>query len=759
MSLRLKGRWAFLALIWISSQAGLLAADASPVGGVVKGKVYDAVTLQPLPGATVAYGENRGTVTDGEGRFRIVAQPGVLNLTIQYVGYGTETRHVKVSQGDSLELNIAMLLQATEISKVVISAGKVEQRLSDLTVSVSVIRPDALRAGHFTDAQELMNKSSGIEVLDGQASIRGGSGYSYGAGSRVMVLVDGLPILSADAGHVRWSALPFENLSQVEIIKGASSVLYGSSALNGIINFRTAEATEEGVTRFYAESGVFGKPRRSEWVWWDTPRMANSASVTHLQKYGNTDVSAGGFLLIDNGYRKLNDNNTARINLGLKHRSKKQNGLTCGLSVSALHSRKQDFILWENGETGALKQDTSTAQRMQGSSLAVDPSVSFRQSDKLTHDLRSRFLFTRNDFPDGGQNNSDAASQYIEYQLRYTFSGVLSLNTGLMQYTSQVWSPFYGDHRAWNGALYAQADITPASRLKMVGGLRLENYRLDALPDKVVPLFRAGVNYRVAKGTFMRGSWGQGYRYPSIAEKHAATTLGAVRIFPNVAIQPESGWNAELGLKQGIKSRFLDGFADLALFYTQNSRMIEYVFGIYPDPVTQVFDFGFRANNIEHSRVYGLELEFLLGGSLHRFRYALNGGYVYTYPVEFNPITHQNTDIYLKFRRKHAFNINLSGWFRNYELGLSAFARSPILDIDDVFLNPQTREDILPGFYDYWITHNDTYFLMDASFACRIGDHFKISLALKNLTNAEYMGRPGDIQPHRHVSLRVSGVF
>ena len=65
-------------------------------------------------------------------------------------------------------------------------------------------------------------------MVDGEPQIRSGSGFSYGAGSRVMVMVDDLPVLSGDAG--RPTASSFENLEQIEVIKGASSVLYGSAA-------------------------------------------------------------------------------------------------------------------------------------------------------------------------------------------------------------------------------------------------------------------------------------------------------------------------------------------------------------------------------------------------------------------------------------------------------------------------------------------------------------------------------------------------
>ena len=129
------------------------------------------------------------------------------------------------------------------------------------------------------------------------------------------------------------------------------------------------------------------------------------------------------------------------------------------------------------------------------------------------------------------------------------------------------------------------------------------------------------------------------------------------------------------------------------------------------------------------------------------------------YPVEFNPYTKKNTSTHLKFRRKNTVNLSLSSSFQQFELGLHIYAKSRILNIDDVFLNPLTREEILPGFYDYWTINNKGYFVMDSSLAYNINPRYKLSVIIKNITNTEYMGRPGDIQPHRNISIRISGLL
>jgi iron complex outermembrane receptor protein len=732
------------------------AADTT---GVVRGKVFDNISGDTLVGANIIYHKTQGTITDKNGYFFIRTIAGPATISFQFVGYKTIIKSVIVIPGDTLELNVGLQQEINQIDQIVVSASRTEQKLSESTVSLSIIRPDILEKNHITDAEELINKTSGIEVLDGQASIRGGSGFSYGAGSRVLALIDGLPVIAADAGNIKWQFLPLENLSQVEIIKGAASVLYGSSALNGIINFRTADATYKPVTRFFAETSLYDKPKQQNWIWWDTPRIASSASFSHLQKYRNTGVGIAVSLLTDNGYRRLNDEKLGRVSLSLKHHNQKIEGLTYGLNLNAGMTEKIDFLLWENAENGALKQIESTATQLHGTFLTLDPFIILKKAERFRHDLRMRLQSSNNKFPDNSQNNSDALSFFAEYQGWYKLTEYVNLNFGLCENYSRVISEFYGNHEGLNIAGLTQLDISPVERLKVIAGVRFEHNSLDGINDRIVPIFRAGINFKATGFTFLRASFGQGYRYPSIAEKYASTTLGAVKIFPNPYVTAESGWNSELGIKQGIKIGNIKGQADFSVFYTRNKDLIEYIFGLYPDPVTEIYDYGFRATNVEQSRVYGFELEYILSNSYGDFNTSLSGGYIFMYPVEFNPVTKENTDTYLKYRRKHAGKISMNSGYRKFELGLDFYAKSKILNIDDVFLDELTREVILPGFYDYWINNNTGYFLMDVNFAYIMNERFKISLAIKNITNTEYMGRPGDIRSQRSFGLRISGNF
>ena len=692
---------------------------------LVNGRVSDKDNKEPLAGVYVIYGKGAGTSTDAAGLYSFTCDTGRIEITFKYIGYKPVTEIVFLGANETVRLDVILETESQLISQIVVSADRMEQKESELTVSMDVIRPDLIANSHITDAQELITKTPGIEVLDGQASIRGGSGYSYGVGSRVLALIDGLPMMSADAGGIKWNFLPLENLSQVEIIKGASSVLYGSSALNGVINFRTAEASNVPLTQYFVEGGVFGAPSNEDWKWWDTPRVFGNASFSHLQKFGKTDIGAGVNLTADRGYRKFNEENLGRISLRLKHHSSKAGGLKYGLNLNAGTTYKTDFILWEDATTGALKQDTSTVSSLHGYFFTADPFLTIGGTGKIKHDIRMRYQYSANRFPVRTNNDASSSSVYGEYLFYYKITGFMNLTAGVSENWSNITSNFYGDHQGLNVAGFTQLEVRPVSRLKIIGGLRVEQNILDDESDGIVPVFRAGINFQAAEYTFIRASFGQGYRYPSIAEKYASTTLGSVRIFPSPYVKAESGWNSEIGIKQGVLFGKMMGEGDLSLFFSQNTDMIEYVFGIHQDPSTGISGVGFKATNVEQSRVYGGEMEFMLKRSFGEFEATVTGGYTFIYPVEFNSYTNQNTDIYLKYRRKHSAKLSLISSWRRFEGGLDLYARSKTLNIDDVFLNPATREEILPGFYDYWQENNTGYFLMDGNIGFRISDACK----------------------------------
>ena len=226
--------------------------------GNLKGIITDSKNGEILFGATVVMESEKGTgsAADIDGKYSFRLPAGTHKIIVSFAGYGSKTKSVTITAGQTTNLNVDLASAIKELGAVVVSAGKYEQKVEDLTVSVEIINGSLVENKGSTNVEAAINQAPGVQILNSEVQIRGGSGYSFGAGSRVVVMVDDLPMLSGDAGRPSWGFMPTENLDQIEIIKGASSVLYGSSALSGIINIRTAYPKDTAQTKIVTLVGI-----------------------------------------------------------------------------------------------------------------------------------------------------------------------------------------------------------------------------------------------------------------------------------------------------------------------------------------------------------------------------------------------------------------------------------------------------------------------------------------------------------------------
>jgi len=752
---RLLSLWFILATISLHGQKS----------GMVNGRVIDAESREPMVAVNISADHRSGTITDEQGGFSLTLSSGSHLIEFYYVGYETIRRNVRLPAGETVMLDVEMNRTTRMLDEVVVSAGKYEQKLSDVTVSMELLKPHQLSNQNITSLDMILERTPGVSILDGQPSIRGGSGFSYGAGSRVLMLVDDLPMISGDAGDIKWNYMPVENLHQVEVIKGASSVLHGSSALNGVINFRTRFPGSEPETEITLHTGMYMKPARDELVWWDRNPLFGGASFSHLRKIGDVELTLGGNYFKNEGFRTLEHEDRIRGNVSLRYRFKKIRGLTVGVAANAMLLEVADFLLWQNADSGAYRQNPETYTPLSGHRYNIDPYVEYvtREGDK--HTLKTRIYSVGNSAVDIAKS-SFTEVYYAEYRYLKRFGEKVNWTSGLSFSRNTVLANLYENHMGSNTAVYSQLDANPLNRLKVSSGIRWEVNTLNGKLYYSIPVVRAGINYQAGRATYLRASFGQGYRFPSVAEKYASAEVGGLRIFKNPDLEPERGWSAEAGLKQGLSLGGWMGFADLALFWTEYENMIEYTFGAYPKDTTAIptfEDVGFKALNIGTARITGAELSLNGEGLLGPFRIQVTGGYTFMNPVDPEILREEGKDedeaYILKYRRRHLVkgDAELEVW--RIFAGVNFQYNSRMVNVDEVFIDPFIGNLLQPGFPEYWNEHATGYFLMDFRLGWNILESFRVNAILKNAFNKEYLGRPGDLGPPRNFTLQLKLTF
>ena len=218
-----------------------LSATAFAQQVIVKGHVKDSAG-EPIIGAAVRVnGQSGGAVTDIDGNFSIKADKGA-TVTVSYVGY--EQAKVSVSN------NMVITLQEDNQSlKEVVVIGYGVAKKSDLTGSVTALKPDSKNKGVVVNAQDLMQgKIAGVNVTGDsgepgagtQIRIRGGS--SLNASNDPLVVIDGVPM---DNNKVNGSAnllstINPQDIESFNVLKDASATaIYGSRGSNGVIIITT----------------------------------------------------------------------------------------------------------------------------------------------------------------------------------------------------------------------------------------------------------------------------------------------------------------------------------------------------------------------------------------------------------------------------------------------------------------------------------------------------------------------------------------
>ncbi len=702
-----------------------------------------------LPGVNVVLGSAGGTTTNAEGRYTLQADAGTYEVKVSFMGFETVKKSVTLTAGQSLTMDFTLTESSKMLNQVVVSGSRYEKSAAEETVSIEVLGTSLFKNTNAIDLADAVQKTPGVNVVDGQATIRGGTGFSYGAGSRVLVLVDDLPILSADMGTSYWKTMPMELAEGIEVLKGASSAMYGSSALNGVINLRTGWAREKPVTDVTFYSGITGNPRNRYQKWWSdySQPFFTGAFGSHRQRFGPVDVVIGANYHYEKSYLESNDQFRYRVTFKTRYRPKKNPRLSTGVNGNFMWERSGRFFLWQDGDTSAFRiADGSNDQYY---FLNIDPYLEYSGDKGSSHYLRGRYFRTYR-FGSGTTPNSISNLAYLDYNYRKQFKKLFTLTAGATGSFGWMSSNLYADSRKTiMAAAFSQLEFKYKRWNAVLGG-RAELNMIDTAYRNIRPVFRAGLNYQPAEYTFLRTSWGQGYRVPTVVERFLDASFAGVGIKPNPNLQAESGWNYELAIKQGFGFSKFKGFFDFAMFWMENNNMVEYTF---------LFDNGFffQPINVSKARIAGFEGNITGRGEIGPVTVRTLFGYTYNFPVDIGRNKeYQNAGVYiremfaqfakpqafedtllLKYRNRHMVRFDLEADIYKFTLGTTMYYNSFMESFDQVLY----VFDVDSYFKKRQNDKGD--FILDLRLAYQLTQQARVSFLVRNATNLAYSNRPG----------------
>lgn len=755
----------------------LLVGTGSTFAQTISGKVTDGSNGETLIGVNIVNQESVGTTTDLDGNYTLKLSPGNHTLIFKFIGFQEIKKKVSLEAEENLTLNIELPLESKTLDLVVVTGSQYEKKVEEEMVTIDVVQDYLIQNTASPDLKAAVSKVPGVTILDGQVSIRGGSGYSYGVGSRVQLVIDDLPLLTGDLKDIQWSAIPMETAQQIEVVKGSSSSLYGSGAMNGVIHVRTGWAKDKPETQFRIYQGIYDTPGYKEARWWENTFSPAFTGVffSHRRKVKNFDFVIGGHGSSDQTYLQRGHRQAARINLKSRYRSQKIKGLSAGINANFQFQQSGRFILWKDNLEGAYIPLDGTSSTDKYTMLNVDPYIQYLSDKVGTHTLRSRYyrVERRNgNFEDPSTSNV----MFFDYRFQNEFKYKFNLIAGI-QY-QYIWSastlyPDAGTIITHNPAFYAQLEKRFKDRVSVLFGLRSEMNEIPSVRSEWIEtylgegvnmplIFRFGLNAKLAKKTNLRLSFGQSFRFPSIGEKYVNASLGVIDIRPNEDLKAEQGWSAELGIKQGFRVLSWHANFDAALFWSEYRDMIEY--GLQLDD-TGIY---FRPENISKARVAGFELGLQGDGNLGPIPMRVYLGYTFNYPADLqSDTTQENFGVYmqnlftsisnpdslselsiLKYRIANVFKADIELDLWKFVLGYTVEYTSYMDRIDASF------QALLPGFSEYRELNTKGIWRMDARLGVNIGKNQNVAFIVKNMLNEFYSVRPGVMEPPRSFTIQ-----
>ncbi|WP_254627738.1 TonB-dependent siderophore receptor [Myxococcus sp. CA040A] len=697
----MRGSWCLLVLACAAPQVAWGRASPELAQAAAPGEAVSAEAEQPSPASNPSLNEQAPVAAEpvsaessaSEDAAKVSKQAEVV------AGPGASTTSASSTPAEASQDEVP-------VARTVVTASRTQERLGETPVATEVITRADIVASGARDASELLAAHPGLEVVQ---TFAGASLQVQGLGPEyVLVLVDGERVAGRVAGSVDLSRLSLEDVEQVEIVKGPSSVLYGSDAVGGVVNFITRRARKPlgGELRVaYGELerldlDATGEARGESWGLRLSGGLQRRASYDlEPADVGTTGSSLEGFDVSASGDLKGEGPLSLEGSAGFSRRT--QRGVDLGVAGAVFDRASRD--------TSINSRLAPSWKLNSGATLRVEGSYSHFQRRYLRDQRRASALDTVEDTREQqGRLGTQLDARVGE---RHAFVvGAELLGEWLVADRLET-----GEGDRGRASLYAQDSWTLATgpKLVVVPGARVD---VDTqFGTAVTPRLAAKVD--PLSWLTVRGSYGWGYRAPGFQE--------LLLDFENPSVGYSVRGNPDLKPERSrsfsVSTEVRPSDASL-IWVSAYQHALRDMIGttLQQGGEQQLFTYV----NVARARVRGGEL-----GLRQRFPWRLSGEVAYTLTDGHD----EELDRALEGQALH--RLTAQATWRHREWGLETWVRAALVGKRPFY--PDTDGDGLANPYK-----SEAYVTVDARIAWRARESLQFFVLGSNLADA---GNPTDL--------------
>jgi vitamin B12 transporter len=576
----------------------------------------------------------------------------------------------------------------TKLEDVVVTAARTLTSAEEVGSSVTVITSKDIEARGHATVQEVLKGTPGLDVVNSGGAGQSSSVFLRGANSyHTLVLLDGMEMndpTGANRGF-DFSNLTVDNIERIEILRGSQSTLYGADAMGGVINIITKKGRGKPVFYFGSEGGSYKTWREFAGASMGSEKINASLAFSHNSSDG---FSAADDDLPGNSEDDRWENTSASTRMGF------------------VVSENADVNFIGRFQKGRTHLDSGGGANQDAEDYHVNERKVYTQvnahvfafdglwEQTLAYGLANHDREYRND--PWADSDYDGKKHEISWQNNLYLHETNTLTLGLEYEKEELDNHEDLDESVYTRSFFVQDQIQLGGSSFTTVGLRYDDHEE----------FGSETTFRITQaflirdwGTRFKGSYGTGFRAPSLNELYYVNSWGGPGGNPDLDPEKSKGW--DIGVEQ-------------ALFNNRMTIGITYFYNDFEDLI--VWTNGY--NNVDDARTRGIE-SFIKITPFNDLSMGLN----YTY-------TDTEDDDGSRLLRRPLHKTGFNTCYRFLERGTVNLDVFHVGKRDDSYWDSMT-----------WTTNNvvvDDYVLVNLSGSFDICKHFQVFARIDNLFDEEY---------------------